>query len=145
MQQKVLYTEDVAVLFGLSPSTVQRRARLGDFPAKKVKGRWVFDPRDLRKPWCSFVGGVRPSGSPSRDFERLRQLVQELDLGDVVGFEAAAQREILALVQRLLATRNPRAMGLRTRVRTLVQHLRENPKFAFLELVVLIPERVYIR
>ncbi len=128
MERRVLKTGDVAVLFGVSPSTVRRRARAGNLPARKDKQRWVFDAGKLSITWNAVMGGRKPSSKPAQDFQRLVCLVESIDRGDVVVFEDE-QREALDLVLGLLPTR------FRGAVWSLVELLRGNPRFAFLELV----------
>ena len=128
MQQRKLYVEDVAVLFGLSPNAVQRQARQGDLPAVKYRGRWVFDPKKLSITWNAVMGGRKPSTKPKQDFQRLRWLVEDIASGDVVTLEED-QREALDLVLKLLGTK------FRAQVWRLIESVRGNPCFAFLELV----------
>lgn len=128
MQQKVLYTEDVAVLFGLSPSTVRRRAQRGDFPAEKRGRQWVFEAKRLNITWNAVMARRKPSARPAQDFQRLVYLVENLDCGDVAVFEDE-QREALDLVLGLLPT------IFRGAVWNLMERLRGNPAFAFLDLV----------
>ncbi len=128
MQQKVLHVEDVAVLFGISKSAARRRAREGRLPAVKQGGRWVFDSQNLSITWNAVMGKRKPSSRPVQDFQRLLFLVEKLDCRDVAIFEDE-QREVLDLVLGLLPTRFKGAVW------GLLQRLRGNPAFAFLELV----------
>ena len=128
MQQKKLYVEDVAVLFGVSESTVRRRARMGDFPARKRGRRWEFNPKELSITWSAVMARREPSSRPSQDFQRLVCLVRDLDCGDVAVFEDE-QREALDLALGLLTTR------FRSAVWNLIEHRRGHPCFAFFDLV----------
>ena len=128
MQKRGLYVEDVAVLFGLSSSTVQRQAREGKLPAVKQGGRWVFNPKKLRITWNAVMAGRKPSTKPKQDFQRLVWLVEDIASGDAVIFEED-QREALDLVLKLLGTR------FGAQVWRLIESVRGNSYFAFLELV----------
>ena len=128
--QKVLHTKDVAVLFGISPSTVRRRARVGDFPARKRRRRWEFDPRKLAITWNAVMSCRKPSPAPVEDFQRFRELIERIERRDVPVYEDA-QREVLDLALSLLATED----GFRAPVWRIIQRVRYAAGFGFLEMI----------
>ena len=132
----VMHTKDVAVLFGVSEGTVRRRARRGDFAARKVERRWVFNPKELVITWNTVIASREPSPTPARDVRELFKLMDDLNNGRVFPVEIEeTQRRVLDLVLGILPTE------FRVLAWNLIEGLRGNPLFAFL---MLVPDRVPI-
>jgi len=123
-------TEEAAILFNRSRSTIRRWAREGRLPGMKCEGRWVFDPRELSITWNTLMGDRKPSSRPTEDFQRFRDLIERIERRDVPIYEDA-QREVLDLALSLLASED----GFRISVWRIIQRVKHAPGFAFFELI----------